>query len=151
MTRRRRNRVPLRWVILPLLGGALAALAWWLWPSPETPETGALSVPSGQQITLQEVITNQRGPAGLTARFRFVAPGISEASGHVSFETASQDMEAICNLFVVPRLDAMSPQPNQVIISLSEEETEFGVSQPEITQFFEAYSIRDGACHWEGF
>ena len=141
----------LRWVILPLLAVGGLAAGWALWPVEDQPEVARIPVPSGQPVILQEVINNERGPAGLTARFRFVAPEISQSTGGISFEIASQDMEDLCNTFALPRIESASPQPRQIIISLAEESTEFGVSNPNLTQFFEAYSIENGQCVWEGF
>lgn len=98
-----------------------------------------------------EVIRDIRGPEGLTWRFRFVAPEISRDEGSVEFEQASADMEFLCRDFAIPRLPTAGPRPQQVIISLSAENVEFGAINPEITQFFEAYSIKGETCVWAGF
>jgi hypothetical protein len=37
----------------------------------------AVAVPSGQAVTLQDVIWNVPGPTGLAIRFRFLAPAIA--------------------------------------------------------------------------
>jgi hypothetical protein len=105
-------------------------------------------VPSGQRVTLQDVIWNAPGPEGLTLRFRFIAPGIGPDGG-VDFETASADMEALCESFVLPRLAEFGPPPAQIIISLSDVPVAFGEAVPEVTQFFEAYTIEDGKCQWQ--
>ncbi len=107
-------------------------------------------VPSGQEITLQEVIWNAPGPDGLTLRFRFLAPGIAPGGG-VDFDTASADMQHLCDSYALPRMAEGGPHPEQVIISLSDVPVPFGEADPEATQFFESYRIEDGVCVWEMF
>jgi len=135
-------------LILVLVVPVAAGLAFWGYLSFGAPESQTeLSVPSGQEIHLQEVITNQRGPSGLTARFRFVAPEVEA----LDLQVLSDDMEHICNNYAVQHVALMSPPPRQVIISISQVPTEFGASTPQIVKFFEAYSIVDNTCIWEGF
>lgn len=109
-----------------------------------------LEVPSGQEITLQDVIWNVPGPEGMTLRFRFIAPGIAEG-GAVDFETAAADMQALCDGYALPRLSEFGTGPAQVIISLSAEPVEFGVTAPEVVQYFESYSVTEDGCQWEVF
>ncbi len=107
-----------------------------------------IAVPSGQQVTFLEAIHDAPGPEGLTARFRFLAPGIA---GELPFEAAVEDMQALCDHFALPRIPAIGPVPAQIVISLSDRPVEFGLPDPEATQFFEAYRIEDGTCIWEPF
>ena len=44
----------------------------------------------------------------------------------------------------------MHPQPEQIVISLMDRLVDFGATNPDATQFFEAYRIEDGTCIWEG-
>jgi hypothetical protein len=106
-------------------------------------------VPSGQSITLQDVIWNAPGPDGLTLRFRFIAPGIAKAAPTVDFETAIEDMRALCNDFALTRMADFGPVPAQIVISLSDVPVAFGEAAPDATQFFEAYKVEDGQCVWE--
>jgi len=108
-------------------------------------------VPSGQPVTLHEVIWNAQGPEGLTLRFRFLAPQIARDSGTVDFNTAAGDMQALCENYALPRIAAHGPVPAQVIISLSDAPVPFGEARPEATQFFEAFTIKDGNCIWDAF
>lgn len=110
-----------------------------------------VAVPSGQPVEFLEIVRDTKGTMGLTWRFRFVAPDISRGKDKIPFEDVTSDMDFLCNQYAVPRLPTMGPKPKQVIISLADEASEFGVASPEITQFFEAYSIQDNACIWEGF
>ncbi len=108
-------------------------------------------VPSGQEVILQEVIWNVAGPEGLTSRFRFIAPAIAKEGGTVDFDTASADMQHLCEAFALPRLSSIGPLPEQIIISFADREVPFGQPAPEATQFFEAYRIDGDACIWEAF
>jgi len=131
----------MRWVWLGLVLGAGPAFG-----------QDALEVPSGQPVTLQDVIWNEPGPEGLTARFRFVAPEIARDTGSIDFDTAIEDMDFLCDTFALPRIQTITgPKPLQIIVSMSDVPVEFGMITPEATQFFEAYSIAEGACQWESF
>jgi hypothetical protein len=110
-----------------------------------------VKVPSGQEISFLDVVMNAPGPDGLTARFRFVAPAIAKEGGTVDFETASADMIHLCQNFALPRISDIGPQPSQIVISLSDKPVPFGEAAPDVTQFFEAYTIQDNACIWEAF
>jgi hypothetical protein len=107
-----------------------------------------IPVPSGQAVTLQEVVWNAPGPDGLTLRFRFVAPGIAPGGG-INFDAATADMQALCESYARPRVTDFGPQVQQIIISLSDRAVVFGATEPDVTQFFEAYRLEDGACIWE--
>lgn len=109
-----------------------------------------VAVPSGQPVTLQEVIWNEPGPSGLTVRFRFLAPEI-RAGGSVGFDMASADIQALCETYVLDRIADLSPAPAQVVISMADVAIPFGEAAPEVTQYFEAFTIRDGICIWEPF
>lgn len=105
-------------------------------------------VPSGQPVTFVEAILNEAGPQGQTARFRFVAPQIAE---DVDFEIAVADMQHLCDSFALPRVAGTGVLPQQIVISLSAAPVPFGEAAPGVTQFFEAFSLQDGACIWEVF
>lgn len=109
-----------------------------------------ITVPSGQEITLQDVIWNAPGPDGIALRFRFLAPGIAPGGG-VDFDMAAADMQHLCDAYALPRIAEQGPHPEQVIISLSDVAVPFGEAAPEATQFFESYRIEDGVCVWEMF
>lgn len=113
-------------------------------------EEAPITVPSGQAVTLQEVLTDQPGQ-GLIYRFRFVAPGIAREKGQPDFEVIGADLEYLCNSYALPRIAEGGPAPNQIVISMSDRPTVFGEPDPDATQFFEAYSIEGEACMWEPF
>jgi hypothetical protein len=105
----------------------------------------ALEVPSGQAVTLQEVIWNVPGVQGLTLRFRYVAPDLAS----VDVETALADMQVLCDRYAAPTLSDFGPIPQQIIISLADAPRPFGEVAPDAVQYFEAYRIENGACIWE--
>ena len=111
----------------------------------------AISVPSGQEIILLDVIWNEPGPNGLVTRFRFLAPAIAKDSGTISFDLAIADMAHLCQDFALPKVTGSVMAPTQIIISLSDRAVAFGASDPDATQFFEAYRLENGACIWEVF
>lgn len=132
----------LRALLAPLLASVPLALA----------AGGDLRVPSGQEVTLHEVLMDTMGPSGLTVRFRFVTPQIGAARNPVDFDTASQDMAYLCDAFALPRTQSVTgPKPSAIIISFADRAFPFGESYPEATQFFEFFLIQDGACALEAF
>ena len=125
------------------LVGACALLA-----SSAAASDDPLSVPSGQPVRFMEMLWDRPG-GGLIYRFRFVAPEIGRAGR--AYEDVEIDMHHLCETFALSRLAETGPQPNQIVISFSQEETEFGVANENIIQFFEAYRVENGACILELF
>ena len=110
-----------------------------------------IPVPSGQVVEFADLIMDAEGEVEETWRFRFIAPGIARDGGTIDTETAFVDMQALCDAFIAPALARKGVAPGQVIVSLSDRPVEFGQANPEATQFFEAFALRDGKCEWEGF
>lgn len=108
-----------------------------------------IAVPSGQKVTLLDVITDIQGPDGMAVRFRFLAPGIARDGGQVNAETAALDMDFLCGSYALLRIADTGPQPAQIIISMSDIALPFGEARPDATQYFNAYSIEDGSCVWD--
>ena len=106
-----------------------------------------VEVPSGRELSLIDVVTNAPGPAGATARFRFLAPGLSADDA----EAAAADMQVVCDSFALARTDGMVPQPQQIIITFMSDAVPFGEAAPDVVQFFESYRPESGACVWEVF
>ncbi|WP_264210240.1 DUF6497 family protein [Leisingera thetidis] len=114
---------------------------------------GAVAVPSGQVVTLDEVrLESAPGQPGQTwARFRFLAPQIARDSGSVTHEAAASDMDHLCGALALPYLAERGMAAARVVISLSDRAVPFGVQDPAATQFFEAYRPEGPACIWEAF
>ena len=107
-----------------------------------------LTVPSGQPVTFLEMLWDRPG-IGLVYRFRFMAPEIGEQGRE--YEDVEADMQYLCETFALDRIASTGPQPSQIVISLSQFETEFGEATPDVTQFFEAYRVEDRGCILEFF
>lgn len=113
-------------------------------------ELVSVTVPSGQTVTLSDILADEN-PGTLWLRFRFVAPDIARDGGTVSPETASADMDWLCENLALPYLAQHALTPARVVISLSDRAVPFGVTDPAATQFFETYRPQDGRCIWEEF
>lgn len=137
-------------LILPL--AALTALPALTQEGPQvTDGAGAVVVlPSGQEVTLQDVISNVPGPEGMTLRFRFVSPAVAPGGG-LAFDAASEALQHLCDSYALPRVAEFGPAPAQIVISISDVPLPFGEAAPEAVQFFESFRIEDGACQWEMF
>lgn len=109
-----------------------------------------MQVPSGQPVTFHEVIWEAEGDLNIY-RFRYIAPEISRDGGRISFAQAEIDIKHLCESSALPALMAQKRPVDKIIISLSDQEVEFGKPAPEATQFFEVYSPDGAACIWEGF
>ena len=94
-----------------------------------------ITVPSGQTVTLQEVIAE---PGQL--RFRFVAPDLPAQA----FEAAETDMAALCETVARPAAEAEGI--DAIVISVAERAIDFGVSDPDVLQYFEAFSVTAEGC-----
>ncbi|WP_245873146.1 DUF6497 family protein [Albidovulum inexpectatum] len=103
--------------------------------------------PSGLNAELFEVIRSSPGTQGLTIRFRFVAPKLPS----IGVVQALSDMEWLCETYAVPRLPSIGPSPAQVVISLSDRPLPFGETDPQATQYFDAFTIDREECRWEPF
>ncbi len=128
------------------LFAALCLLAGSAWA--DDSDTAPIFVPSGQFITFQEFVSDAAGE-GLMYRFRFVAPDISPAGKGLTFVEVEGDMQHLCQFYAVPKLSEVGPQPRQIVISLADRPVDFAETDASVTQFFEAYALRDGLCIWE--
>ena len=111
----------------------------------------AIAVPSGQAVTLQDIIWNSIGPEGPAPRFRFVAPAIAKDGGSVSYEASEADLLDLCQSFVIGKLAEKGMAAPLVLVSIADRAVEFGVSDPEATQYFEAFLIDGSTCSREIF
>ena len=142
---RRRSRGAIASLALVLAARAVLAEG-----AGDLPNVPPIPVPSGQEVRFIETISDAQGAMGLTLRFRFLAPQIG-GTDPIDAEVALTDMEALCNDFAIERLPTIGPQPAQIVISLSDRVVPFGEVDDEAVQYFEAYSVADGACVWEMF
>lgn len=128
---------------------AFVALGGTLWGATTA---GALeetpAVPSGHEIRLQEVLFETRQDSSEVVRFRYVMPLIRQG---IEFAEIIDDFEHLCVGVAVPYLAIEEKVVDQVIISMADREIEFGESTTLATQYFEAFTVKDGSCIWEGF
>ena len=104
-----------------------------------------IALPSGLEVSVQEVIFEE-SPA--VSRFRFVAPDLGgEGRG---YEEVRGDFPWLCEEMILPALSE-AQKAGDIVISLADREVVFGQITPEATQFFEVFSLQDGACVWEEF
>jgi len=125
---------------------ALGGTIWGATTAGALEETPA--VPSGNDIHLQEILFETRQDNTEVARFRYVMPLIRQG---VEFAEIVDDFEHLCIGVAVPYLAIEGKEVDQVIISMADRETEFGVTTTLATQFFEAFAVENGSCIWEGF
>jgi len=101
-----------------------------------------IPVPSGQIISHADTVVD-----GATVRFRFLAPEISE----LGYGDVEGDFAFLCDAIALPKLNEMGLQPDLVMISMMSAQTDFGVANPDVIQFFEGFSIENTTCIWEQF
>lgn len=107
-----------------------------------------IAVPSGQHIEFKQLIWSQESEIP-NATFRFIAPEISRDKTGIDYDTAVGDILFLCENFALPRvLKEKSDGEIDLVISLSQLDLEFGEVNPEVTQFFEAFVVRDSVCNW---
>ncbi|KPP88674.1 MAG: hypothetical protein HLUCCO07_11620 [Rhodobacteraceae bacterium HLUCCO07] len=109
------------------------------------------TLPSGLDAGLHEMFLDIKPDGQMTyARFRFVAPEVAGEDAP-DFEARVRDLEFLCNTFALPRVEATPEPVDRIVISLADRAIPFGQSDPDVTQFFEVFSIRDDICIWEEF
>jgi len=109
-----------------------------------------IDTPSGQPVTLSEILLDEN-PGELWVRFRFLAPHIARDAEAVAPEIAALDMQALCDGMAVPYLMENAIEPARIVVSFSDREVPFGQTDPDATQFFELFSLKNSACIWEEF
>lgn len=110
--------------------------------------TVSISVPSGQSVSLQEIIDDREAGA---LRFRFLAPQIASAEAAPAFEAITADLQYLCNEYAIKTLPDAERTDRNIVISLAAEAVEFGVAAPGVIQFFDAFHVENGTCIWEMF
>ena len=105
-------------------------------------------LPSGQVIEFFETRVEAETD---TVRLRFIAPDIASPLTRPSFEEMSLDLEALCTEYGLKTALKEGPVPAQIVISLSAEPIEFGVSNADVEQVFEAFSVENETCILEMF
>ena len=110
----------------------------------------AAEVPSGQEVTLHEVLVDAQDTATYL-RFRFLAPQIAAGPSKIGFDVAGTDMMHLCNVLALPYVDEYELTGDRIVISFMDRITEFGVPDPDATQYFEQFRPENGVCMWDEF
>ncbi|MDW3222680.1 MAG: DUF6497 family protein [Paracoccaceae bacterium] len=108
-----------------------------------------LDTPSGQPVDLFDVLIEEVGTE-TWLRFRFLAPQIAKDGGTITFTQAEPDLEFLCTEVALPYIAEFDLSPEIVAVMLSDQPIEFGVSDPEVTQFIDLFRVTSGTCVWEG-
>ena len=112
-----------------------------------TPAMGQeLMAPSGLKMKLYDVILEEDIPL---ARFRFEVPEIAENA--LTFAAVADDIQAVCDKSLLPGLKQSGWEAGQIVVQLSAQQVEFGATVPEITQYFQPFSIGPDTCIWEDY
>lgn len=117
----------------------------------EQGDGAAIDVPSGQAVTLLDIIWNSEGPDGPAPRFRFLAPAIARDGGSVPFELAEGDLQHLCEGFARAKLAEKGADAPLILLALLDRAVEFGTSDPEATQYADAFSFDGSTCIREVF
>lgn len=108
-----------------------------------------LDVPSGHNVTLHEALTDTLPDGQNVLRLRYI---IRELGGEgAGYADVADDFQHLCNLQGIAIQQNEKLTLSQIIVSFANKETEFGVPNPDATQYFEAFSIENDTCIWEGF
>jgi len=126
-------------VIVPALVLGFAAVA----------QEEALRLPSGLMVRLHEVLTDRPEGGGLIYRFRYVAEAFD--AGPAQLASLDDDLVWLCETHALPRISNIGPQPGQVVISLADRESLFGVYASDVIQVFLAYRPAGEDCIEEMF
>jgi hypothetical protein len=111
-----------------------------------TAHADPITAPSGQQVTLYDVLLEP----GI-ARFRYLAPAIDPAGQGLTRADVDADFIWLCQTIALPSLVAANKTADHVLIMLADREVDFGVATPEATQFIESYSVDGTTCIWDAF
>lgn len=122
----------------------LALLLLAILPAAALPATAsaeaAPKLPSGQPVSLVEVIWPQPGAEEAVARFRFLAPKLRKGEGN------EPDLAALCDRVALPAVLKQEVKVDQIIVSLAAKPVKFGEPHPEVVQVIEAYVVEAGHC-----
>lgn len=110
----------------------------------------AAEVPSGQSVTLHEVLVDAQA-AQTWLRLRFFAPQIARGEAQIPYEVAGEDMLYLCDTFAVPYMAEYGLAADKIVISFMDRITEFGQPDRDATQYFESFRTENGACIWDEF
>lgn len=111
---------------------------------------GEVVAPSGQIVTLQEVLTEQNPWSGETQIVvRLLAPMIADDS--LSDDLIRSDMEWACGVWGQSAASQPDRKVEWVVIEMMAATASRGTATPDIRRFYETYRLDGDLCIWELF
>ena len=130
-------------------GGARAVLSAWVRGCAATlalaSSAAALDLPSGQAVTLNEVLLDEVG-AEKWVRFRFLAPDVDPAA-----EGMAGDLLHLCDTVALPYMADHALAGDVIVVSLMDRPVPFGQTDNEALQVFEAFRRDGDMCLWDAY
>ena len=130
-------------------GGARTALRAWVRGCVAilalSTSAAALELPSGQSVTLNEVLLDAVGSEEWV-RFRFLAPDVDPVS-----DGLAEDLLHLCDTVALPYMVEHALTGDVIVVSLMDRPVPFGQADPDARQVFEAFRRQDGTCAWDAF
>ncbi|MEM9434859.1 MAG: DUF6497 family protein [Pseudomonadota bacterium] len=111
-----------------------------------------LETPSGLKLAAPEVIFEPVGALASSAsqvRLRYVAPLIADIE-LFGFDRLEGDFLYLCQQDGLKITTGAAPRATRVIVSIASVPLAFGETAPNITQYFDAFLIKENTCIWEG-
>ncbi|MEZ7813818.1 MAG: hypothetical protein ACI9O0_001224 [Paracoccaceae bacterium] len=112
-------------------------------------DSSPITLPSGETVNLMEIVLGVPSPMGEALRFRFLAPFLDQKK--LPDDVLFEDIFYLCAEYALKKIDGVSPNAQQIIISLSEAPLAFGQASDDIAQYFEAFSRQGQTCEWDAF
>lgn len=112
-------------------------------------KAGDGAVPSGFTYVLQEALSDQTPDGKHVLRLRYVSDQIGQSED--SAQLVVEDFAALCLRDALPKNAQATPKYDQAVISLANKKSEFGVFNPDVIQYFEAFTLQNDTCIWEAF
>ncbi|GHD99449.1 hypothetical protein GCM10008024_06870 [Allgaiera indica] len=139
--------------LLSALPGAARAAGGAATATQAAPAAALIPLPSGQVVTLFQVIwpraDERRGERRL--RYRFVAPRIArDAARRVDARAVEDDMLHLCTHVALPALRQDGRQIDEIVITLMARPVPFGSTDPQVRQFIDTFLPEGDQCQWEG-
>ena len=106
-------------------------------------------LPSGREVRLMDVVLDVPSPLGRAVRFRFLSTELAQEKPEAA--ALFTDMEYLCNRYALAKSEEVSPDAEQIVISLSAAPIAFGQASDDIAQYFEAFSRQGQTCEWDAF
>jgi hypothetical protein len=111
-------------------------------------QAAPIDVPSGLSMELYDVIIEEDTQ---TARFRLEVPQIDVGGAALPYEAVADDIQYLCDQVLLPSLIENGWTTGQIVVSLASRQIPFGEVAPDVTQFFQPFSISGKTCMWEDF